>query len=193
MLRVGKYTPVPIRIVVLIYFLIGISYIIPGSHKHTTSWLSLKRSNQLTCDGTRQQCKSNKKVRTWGDICFLQEHYWSQCQVFQTWNRAQAHFDIFSVSFLSGSLLRFILLMVLRPIPMQLELQPVEKSTFQYVRRSICPENVRNWSSSPQKDFEVSPIPIQSCFPLLEGPRCRKSPSALFLIKLFCFFRYSSG
>ena len=54
------------------------------------------------------------------------------------------------------------------------------KSTFRYVRVSFCPEHVGNWSSSPQNDLELSPRSIQSCFPLLQGPSCRKSPSALF-------------
>ena len=55
------------------------------------------------------------------------------------------------------------------------------KSTFPYVRMSFCPENVGNWSYSPQNDLEFSPRSIRSCFPLLHGPSCRKSPSALFL------------
>ena len=40
------------------------------------------------------------------------------------------------------------------------------KSTFQYVRMSFSPENVGNWSSSPQNDLEFSPRSIQSCFPV---------------------------
>ena len=51
------------------------------------------------------------------------------------------------------------------------------KSTIQYVRMSVCPESVGNWSSSPQNDFEFAARSIQSCFQLLEGPSCRKSPS----------------
>ena len=38
---------------------------------------------------------------------------------------------------------------------MQLDLQSVE--TFQYVGMSFCPENVSNWSSSPQSNLEFSP------------------------------------
>ena len=45
---------------------------------------------------------------------------------------------------------------------------------------SYYPENVRNWSPSPQIESEFSPRSIQSCFPLLQGPSCRKPPSALF-------------
>ena len=36
------------------------------------------------------------------------------------------------------------------------------KSTFQYVRMSLCPENVGNWSSSPRNDLKFSPKSIQS-------------------------------
>ena len=35
---------------------------------------------------------------------------------------------------------------------------------------SFCPENVGNWSSSPQSDLDFFPRSIQSCFPLLQGP-----------------------
>ena len=56
-------------------------------------------------------------------------------------------------------------------------------STFQYVRMSFYPENVGNLSSSPQNDLEFSPRSIQSCFPLLQGPSFRKSPSARFRSK----------
>ena len=59
----------------------------------------------------------------------------------------------------------------LRPILMQLDLQSVDKSTFQNVGMSFCPENVGNWSSSPQNKSELSPRSIQSCVPLLQGPR----------------------
>ena len=48
------------------------------------------------------------------------------------------------------------------------------------MRMSFSPENVGNWSPSPQNDLEFSPRSVQSCFPLLQGPSCRKSPSALF-------------
>ena len=54
------------------------------------------------------------------------------------------------------------------------------KSTFQYNCMSFCPENVGNWSSSPQNDLELSPRSIQSCFQFLQRPSCKKSPSALF-------------
>ena len=54
------------------------------------------------------------------------------------------------------------------------------KSTFKYLRMTFCPENIGNWSSSPQDDLEYSPRSIQSCSPLLQEPSCRKSPSALF-------------
>ena len=38
-----------------------------------------------------------------------------------------------------------------------------------------------NWPSSPQNESELSPkIYIRSCFPLLQGRSCRKSPWALF-------------
>ena len=62
-------------------------------------------------------------------------------------------------------------------------LQSVEKSTFQYVRMSVCPENLGKWSTPPRNESELWPKSIQSCFPLLQGPRCRKSPSALFRSK----------
>ena len=45
---------------------------------------------------------------------------------------------------------------------------------------NACPENLGNWSSSPQNELELSPRPIQSCFPLPYGSSCRKPPSALF-------------
>ena len=58
------------------------------------------------------------------------------------------------------------------------------KSSFRYVHMSFWPEDVGNWSSSPQNESELSPRSTQSCFPLLEGllegPSCSKSPSALF-------------
>ena len=57
------------------------------------------------------------------------------------------------------------------------------KSTFQYLHMRFCPENVGNWSSSPQNGLEFSPRSIQSCFPLLQGLSCRKSPSALALFR----------
>ena len=44
---------------------------------------------------------------------------------------------------------------------------------------SFCPEKIGNSSSSPWKDLGFSPRSTQSCFPLLQGPSCRKSPSAL--------------
>ena len=46
---------------------------------------------------------------------------------------------------------------------------------------SFCPENVGNWSASPQNESGFSSRFIQSFFPLLHGPSCWKSPSALFL------------
>ena len=79
--------------------------------------------------------------------------------------------------------------MTLWPILMQLDLQSVWKSIFQYVRVSVCPENVGNWSPSPLDESEPTPRSIQSeptprsiqsCFPLLQGPSCRKSTSAFF-------------
>ena len=45
---------------------------------------------------------------------------------------------------------------------------------------SFCPENVVSWSPSSRNESEFSPRSIQSCFPLLQGPSCRKPPSALF-------------
>ena len=57
------------------------------------------------------------------------------------------------------------------------------KSTFQYVRMSFCPENVEKLVSLASES-EFSPISVQSCFPLLQGPSCRKPPSALFAIQL---------
>ena len=45
---------------------------------------------------------------------------------------------------------------------------------------NACPENLGNWSSSPQNELELSPRSIQSCFLLLEGPSYRKSLSAHF-------------
>ena len=52
------------------------------------------------------------------------------------------------------------------------------KSTFLYVRMSFC--SVKCWKlvSSPQNCLED--LCIQSCFPLLQGPSCRKSRQALF-------------
>ena len=61
---------------------------------------------------------------------------------------------------------------------------PSVESTVQYVRMSFCPENVGNWSFSPQNDSEHSPRSIQSCFSLLQRPSCRKSLSTLFSIQL---------
>ena len=58
------------------------------------------------------------------------------------------------------------------------------KSTFQYVRMSFCPENVGNWSSSPQSESDLSPRYIQSCFPLLQEPSCRKIAVSTFPIHL---------
>ena len=66
------------------------------------------------------------------------------------------------------------------PRQWRLDLQSVDKVPFQCVRVSFCPENVGNLSSSPQNEWEFSPRSIQSCFPLLQGPSCRKSPSAPF-------------
>ena len=63
---------------------------------------------------------------------------------------------------------------------LRLNLQSVEKVPSQYVRISFCPENVGNSSSSPQNEAELSPRSIQSCFPLVQGPSCRKSPAAFF-------------
>ena len=57
---------------------------------------------------------------------------------------------------------------------MQLDLQSVGKSTFQYVRMSFCPENVEKLSSLPKNESEPSP----ELFPAF--PSCRKSPSAPF-------------
>ena len=62
---------------------------------------------------------------------------------------------------------------------MQLDSQSVEKVP-QYVRMSFCPENVGNWSSSPQNESERPPRSIQSCFPSLQGPSWSRSPSGLF-------------
>ena len=62
-------------------------------------------------------------------------------------------------------------------------LQSVEKSTVQYVRMSVCPENLGKWSSPPQNESELSPRSIQSYFPHLQGPSCRKSPSTFFRSK----------
>ena len=45
---------------------------------------------------------------------------------------------------------------------------------------SFCPENAGNWSPSPQNESQFYPRSVQSCFPLLQGPSCKKSPSALF-------------
>ena len=53
-------------------------------------------------------------------------------------------------------------------------MQSVEKSTFQYVRMTFCPENVGNRSSSPQNESELSPRSMQSCCPLAQGPSCRR-------------------
>ena len=55
------------------------------------------------------------------------------------------------------------------------------KSTFQHVCMSFCPENVTNWSSSPQNESELSPTSRSRTLSLFsQGPSCRKSPSALF-------------
>ena len=51
---------------------------------------------------------------------------------------------------------------------------------YHSVRMSVGPENLGKWSSPPQNESELSPRSIQSCVPLLQGPSCRKSPSALF-------------
>ena len=40
---------------------------------------------------------------------------------------------------------------------------------------NFCPEDIGNWSPSPQNDLEFSPISIRSCFPLLRGPSCQKN------------------
>ena len=45
---------------------------------------------------------------------------------------------------------------------------------------SFCPENIGNWSSSPQNESEFFPRSIQSCFALLQEPSYRKPPWALF-------------
>ena len=42
----------------------------------------------------------------------------------------------------------------------------------------LCPQNVRK--SSPHKGLDFSPRSFQSNFPLLQGPGCKKSPSARF-------------
>ena len=54
------------------------------------------------------------------------------------------------------------------------------KSSFRYVHMSFWPEDVGNWSSSPQNESELSPRSTQSCFSLLQGPSYRKSPPSLF-------------
>ena len=48
---------------------------------------------------------------------------------------------------------------------------------------SVCPENLGKWSSPPQNESELSPRSIQSYFPHLQGPSCRKSPSTFFRSK----------
>ena len=68
----------------------------------------------------------------------------------------------------------------LRAILMQFDLFAVRwNSAFQCARMSFCPENVGNWSSSPQNESELPPIYLE-LFPASQGPSCRKSLSALF-------------
>ena len=51
---------------------------------------------------------------------------------------------------------------------------------FSVRSHELLPRKCRNRSPSPQNESEFSPRSIQSCLPLLQGPSCRKSPSALF-------------
>ena len=68
---------------------------------------------------------------------------------------------------------------IVRPIVMQLVLQFDEKSTFEYVRVSFCPENVGNFLAS--ECFGVFSNIYLELFPASpERPSGRKSPSALF-------------
>ena len=55
----------------------------------------------------------------------------------------------------------------LRPILMRLDLQSVENAYHSVRSHELLPENVGNWSSSPQNESELSARPLQSCFQLL--------------------------
>ena len=47
----------------------------------------------------------------------------------------------------------------------------------------LLPRKCGNWSFSSQNESELSPRSIQSYFPHLQGPSCRKSPSTFFRSK----------
>lgn len=67
---------------------------------------------------------------------------------------------------------------ILSHIFMPSDLQSVEN--YLCVRMSLCPENVGNWSFSPQNESGLSPTSIPSYFPLLQGLSFMKSPKTLF-------------
>ena len=70
--------------------------------------------------------------------------------------------------------------MQLRPFLMLLDLFVVRwKGNFQHVRMRFAPKMLEI-GLPPQNESAFSPRCIQNCFPLLQGPCCRKSPSALF-------------
>ena len=45
------------------------SYIIPGSHRYTNSWVSLTGSSKINAKGCRRQCKATKRHALPGTIC----------------------------------------------------------------------------------------------------------------------------
>ena len=66
-----------------------------------------------------------------------------------------------------------------RPIIMQLDLQSVEKVPFSAFAPGFAPKTLDRGLHRVRMSRELSPRSVQSCFPLLQGPSCRKSASAL--------------
>ena len=68
----------------------------------------------------------------------------------------------------------------------QLDLQSVEKSTFEYVRMSSRPENVGNWSSSLQNEAEFPPasIYVAELFPAAPAAQLQHITVSTFSVQL---------
>ena len=56
------------------------------------------------------------------------------------------------------------------------------KSTLTVRSHELLPENVGNWSSSPQDESELSSRSIQSCFPLILGAQLQDITVSTFSI-----------